>query len=263
MATINEIEGMRKIAPLIPKDLFEQIILLDGSSTDGTVELAQSLGFEIFTQTKRGMINAYREVYPFIRGDYILTFSPDGNCDPKDLPALIEKTRSGNFDMVIVSRYLPPAVSYDDTFMSKIANRVFTFLINNLFGGKYTDAMTNFRAYKKSILPTLGLLSESPWTIERFFKDTISWEPLLSMRAAKHKLFMSELPGDEPPRIGGLVKCRKYYWGSLYLLEVIQEFILWKTPESKDIASKFSVDTHETSLKNKSPDSPPLKANRS
>ena len=64
-------------------------------------------------QTKPGIRQAYNEVLPLIKGDILLTFSPDGNSIPELIPPLIAKMNEG-YDMVIVSRYLGPAKSADD-----------------------------------------------------------------------------------------------------------------------------------------------------
>lgn len=222
--TLNEIDGMRAIMPLIPPNSVDQILVLDGGSKDGTIEYAREHGYDVVIQEKPGLINAYRQVRPHIKGDVLITFSPDGNSVVDHIPQLVDKMREG-YDMVIVSRYLGGAKSEDDTFMTRMGNWVFTMLINVLFGGHYTDAMVIYRAYKTSLIEDLGLMTDEPRSVERRFSHMISWEPLLSMRAAKRKLRLGEIPGDEPPRIGGEGKCQHYSWGAVYLLEMGQEFL--------------------------------------
>lgn len=224
MPTLNEIDGMRAIMPLVAKDSVDQILVLDGGSTDGTIEFARARGYDVVVQNERGLINAYRQVRPHIRGDVVITFSPDGNSVPQHIPQLVDKMREG-YDMVIVSRYLPGATSDDDTPITRAGNWVFTNLINVLFGGHYTDAMVIYRAYRTALIDELGLMVDEPRSVERRFRHMISWEPLLSMRAAKRKLRIGEIAGDEPARIGGVGKCQHYSWGAVYLLEMGQEFL--------------------------------------
>src|SRR5438132_9105550 len=145
--TLNEIDGMRVIMPRIEPGWVDQILILDGGSTDGTIEYARAQGYDVVIQEKRGLINAYRQVRPHIRGDVLITFSPDGNSVPDRIPELLARMRDG-YDMVIVSRYLGDARSDDDTFMTRAGNWVFTKLINALFSGHYTDAMVIYRAYR-------------------------------------------------------------------------------------------------------------------
>ncbi len=225
--TLNEEIGMKEIMPRINPEWVDQILILDGGSTDGTISYSEEHGYDVVIQAEPGLINAYRQVFPHIKGDIVITFSPDGNSVPELIPGLLEEMRKGS-DMVIVSRYLGDATSEDDTKITGWGNALFTWLINTLFGGQYTDAMVIYRAYRKELIVSLGLLSDPPISVERFFRNTISWEPLLSMRAAKARLRISEIPGDEPPRIGGAGKCRHFFWGFLYLLEMLQERVFWR-----------------------------------
>jgi glycosyltransferase involved in cell wall biosynthesis len=221
--TLNEIDGMRVIMPQIQPGWVDQILVLDGGSKDGTIEYAREQGYDVVIQEKRGLINAYRQVWPHIKGDIVITFSPDGNSVSDRIPDLVAKMREG-YDMVIVSRYMGDATSADDTRITRLGNWVFTTLINTLFGGRYTDAMVIYRAYRTKMAWELGLMQDEPLSVERRFSHMISWEPLLSMRAAKKKLRIGEIPGDEPARIGGEGKCQHYSWGAVYLLEMAQEF---------------------------------------
>lgn len=220
--TYNEIDGMKAIMPLIDRKWCDQILILDGGSTDGTVEYARDNGYEVLVQSRPGLINAYRECYPHIRGEILITFSPDGNSVADKIPPLIEKMKEG-YDMVIVSRYLPGARSDDDTKMTAMGNWVFTKLINTLFHGNYTDAMVMFRAYRTKLIEELGLMEDG--FVEKQFRDMVSWEPWLSMRAAKRRVRIGEIPGDEPARVGGVGKCKHYSWGAVYLAEMVQELL--------------------------------------
>src|SRR6187397_2600191 len=102
---LNEIDGMKAILPHVRPEWYDQILIADGGSSDGSVEYAQSLGMETYVQKRRGIRFAYMEAWPLIRGDIVITFSPDGNCPVEAIPRLIEKMREG-YDMVVASRYL-------------------------------------------------------------------------------------------------------------------------------------------------------------
>jgi hypothetical protein len=133
------------------------------------------------------------------------------------------------YDMVIASRYLGPAKSEDDDIITGFGNWMFTRLVNVLHGGNYTDAMVIYRAYKKQIIFDLELDKDEGFeTAERLFHTKVSWEPLLSVRAVKRKLKISEIPGDEPPRIGGKRKLQVIKWGAVFLYQFITELFLWK-----------------------------------
>ena len=214
-----------KTTLLVP--VINEIVILDGGSTDGTVEYTRSQGYTVVVQKEKGLRSGYLEALPFIHGDVIITFSPDGNSIAALIPALIAKMKE-NYDMVIVSRYLSGAVSEDDDAVTAFGNWLFTTMINLLHGGRYTDSMVMFRAYKRELISALDLDQDSTYAPERFFGTRISWEPILSVRCAKRKLKVGEIPGDEPPRIGGERKLQVVRWGAAYMAQVFRELYYWR-----------------------------------
>jgi glycosyltransferase involved in cell wall biosynthesis len=228
VCTLNEINGMRAIMPRVKREWCDQIIILDGGSTDGTIEYAKEHGYFVYVQKKKGFRNGYFEVLPFIEGDIMITFSPDGNSIPELIPELIHKIAEG-FDMVIVSRYLGHAKSQDDDPLTAFGNWFFTGTVNLLFGGHYTDVMVIFRAYKTQLAYDLDLNKDEGYSLpERLFRTQISWEPLLSVRALKRGLKTTEIPGDEPPRIGGERKLQVWRWGAAYYFQFLRELFFWR-----------------------------------
>ncbi len=180
-------------------------------------------------QQKKGLRHAYMEALPHVKGDVILSFSPDGNSIPELIPVCINKMKEGNYDMVIVSRYAEGAKSYDDDAVTGFGNKLFTTSINLLHGARYTDAMVIYRAYRKSLVSELDLDKEESFQAEeKLFGTKVSWEPLLSIRAAKRKLKVADIPGDEPAREGGVRKLQVLRWGAAYMFEVIREVFIWK-----------------------------------
>lgn len=225
LPTLNEEEGLRKILPRIHPEWCDQVLLVDGGSQDETLAVAKAWGCEVLVQKQPGLRAAYREAWPFIRNDIVITFSPDGNCIPEAIPNLLRKLEEG-YDMVIVSRYLDHAKSADDDLVTGFGNRFFTGLINLLFRSHYTDTMNIFRGYKKDLMQKLEVEKGAAPILEKILCTHAGIEPLLSIRAGKQKLRVAEIPADEPKRIGGKRKLQIVRWGLIYLYQVVRDF-LW------------------------------------
>src|SRR5262245_7638436 len=145
--TLNEIEGVRAILPKIDRSWYSQLIVVDGGSTDGTIEWCRAQGYEVYVQKRRGIRFAYLEVLPQIQGDVVLTLSPDGNCAPEVIPQILAPMAEGS-DLVIGSRYCKGASSDDDDVVTGFGNWLFTRTVNTLHRASYTDAMVIYRAFR-------------------------------------------------------------------------------------------------------------------
>jgi len=188
--TLNEFECMEKIMPRIKKGWVDEILIVDGGSTDGTVEYAKEHGYPVFAPTVKGLSAQLLESFKIAKGDVIILFSPDGNSIPELIPPLVKKMEE-NYDMIIVSRYLKGAKSYDDDFFTRIGNYIFTSAVNLFFKAHYTDTLVIFRAFKKDVIKKIKFDIRGDVDLQ------------LSIRCAKKRLKVTEIPGDEPKRVGG------------------------------------------------------------
>ncbi len=75
-SNLNEIDGVQAILPQIrPGGTFDQLVVVDGGSRDGTVEWCREHGYEVFAQRRRGIRYAYLDVLSHLTGDIILTLN--------------------------------------------------------------------------------------------------------------------------------------------------------------------------------------------
>ena len=216
--TKNEVDGVKKVLPKLNKQWADEIVLVDGNSTDGTVEEATKQGFKVIHQEDSGAGNAMRLGVKKTNSDFVMFFSPDGNHVPEDIPRLIEKIKEG-YDMVHLSRFGKNSSSQDadDYFYGHFGNNLFTFLVNVFFGGNYTDSLNGFRIFKRDAFERLETQSESL---------VIDQETYIG--ALKKKLKFCEIDGDEPSRIGGERKMKPVSTGAQLSWQIIKEFIYWK-----------------------------------
>lgn len=187
----DEIDALKIIIPRLKKEWYDQLLILDGNSKDGSKEFLRARGFEVVEQKTKGVKAAFWEAFELATGDVIIPFSADGNSIPEDIPRLVGKIREG-YDIVVASRYMNQVKSADDDFQSMLANKIFTRLINILFGTKYTDAIGMYKAFKKSYLYELGIDNH---------RNEHS-EIMLLTRGARYGLNIVEVSSPEPPRIG-------------------------------------------------------------
>jgi glycosyltransferase involved in cell wall biosynthesis len=228
--TWNEITGMKAIMPHVQREWVDQVLFMDGGSTDGTIEWARAQGYDVYVQKQSGIRQGFLEVLPLVRGDIIITFTPDGNSVPELIPQLIAKMNEG-YDMVVASRYLPPAKSEDDDYLTGFGNWFFTKTVNLLFGTRFTDVMVIYRAYRKDLVYELELDQDRwyrlPETLFCTRAHGVSWDPMLSARAARRGLKVAEIQGDEPARLGGVRKLRIWRWGAVCYYQFLRDFFLF------------------------------------
>jgi glycosyltransferase involved in cell wall biosynthesis len=213
LPTLNEIEAVRVVIPQIRRDWVDEILVLDGGSTDGTVEFMRGQGLTVLTEARGGYGRAMAHGMQKAKGDIVIEFTPDGNSIPEDIPRIIAKVNEG-YDLVIGSRYLQGARSDDDDWMTAFGNRMFTAVVNVLFGARWTDVLVGFRAYRRE--QALKLMMDAPG---------LSWPCQSSMRFVRARLRVAEIPANEPNRIGGERKMRPFKTGWEIVKLIVRDFV--------------------------------------
>lgn len=226
--TLNEIDGLRVTLPQIDRSLFDEIIVVDGGSTDGTIEFCRESGLTVILQPKIGLPDAEEAAFKLLHSDAFILYTPDGNSLASLLPELCARLREG-YDMVIASRYLGDATSEDDDVLTGLGNGMFTRIINVLFRAHYTDALVGMRAYRADAVCAMHLvgMAEENW-VRRKFWLTNSWEVASTIRAARLGLRTLEIPGPEPKRIGGVRKLSVFKNGMCCAVQILLDLLFFR-----------------------------------
>ena len=212
----NDLEGLKHIWNLIPFHLFDQVLAIDGHSTDGSYEFLVKKGVATYQQKRMGRGNAIIEAMQMVEGDAVVELSSDGNEDPRTIPMLLEKIERGA-DLVIASRFAQGGKtdnSDDPMLIRWLGNRFLTLLVNLLWGSSLTDTTNGLRAFRVSAWNMMDLDA-------RQFDDTF----LMSIRAAKLGLRLEEVPTVEGKRVGGKVQARTTRVGPALLMRVFREMV--------------------------------------
>ncbi len=222
--TRNERECIEIVFPRIPHPSaeagFDELIVVDGGSTDGTVEYFGERGIRVFGQSRRGRGEAFRIAFDSVKVDAYIFFSPDGNEDPADLPKFRAALEAGA-DLVIASRMMKGARNEEDgqfLRLRKWANNAFNLMANLAFrrsGDYITDSINGYRGITAAAVPKLAL-DAADYTIEY----------QMTMRAFKRGLRIVEFPTIEGARVAGDTQAKSIPTGLRFLRCFFRELTL-------------------------------------
>ena len=185
--TLNEEESIGPVIREFQALGFPNILLADGHSTDGTVDIARAAGARIFVQSGSGKGQAMKEVLEVIEEDYILLIDGDGTYLPSEAPGLLEQVLKGRAEHVVGNRHgrmQGGALKRLNMFGNKMIN----FFFSTIYRVHLTDILSGYRAFtregiRRLDLSTPGFEIESEMTIEsvkkglRIVEVPISYRP--------------------------------------------------------------------------------------
>jgi glycosyltransferase involved in cell wall biosynthesis len=150
----------------IPKDIVDEILLVDDASDDETVAIARQLGLKTFVHERNlgygaNQKTCYREALKS-GADIVVMLHPDYQYSPKLVGAMVHMLVSGHYDVVLGSRILAQNAMDGGMPMYKyVANRLLTLVQNALMGQKLSEYHTGYRAFTRQVLETLPLRTYS------------------------------------------------------------------------------------------------------
>lgn len=219
---LNEAENLPHVLPRIPIWVHE-VLLVDGSSTDGTSEVARRLypSIRLVKQEGRGKGAALRSGFAAARGDIIVMLDADGSTDPAEIPSFVDAVRDGA-DLAKGSRFLTGGGTDDMSLLRRLGNGTFVALVRVLFGGRFSDLCYGYNAIRAAVLPRLAL------DVEGFEIET-----LLNVRALRAGLRIVEVPSFEARRVHGEGRLRTFPDGWRVLRTIGRE---WRSALRGDTA---------------------------
>lgn len=188
----NEEQNLPYVLPRIPRFVGE-VILVDGHSTDATIEIARQVypTIRIIEQHGSGKGDALRQGFAACTGEIIVMLDADGSTDPAEIPLFVAALMQG-YDFAKGSRFLRGGGSRDITWLRAMGNFWLKFVVNWLYGAHFSDLCYGYNAFRRTCLENVVLDS-----------DGFEIETQLHLRIHKAQLAIIEIPSIEYSRLHG------------------------------------------------------------
>jgi len=208
---LNEEESIGQVLAALPSGVTEEIIVVDGGSSDGTAAIGRAGGARIIHESRRGYGRACAAGVAAARGDVVLFLDADGADDPGQIPDLLAPILAGRADMVLGSRLAEEIAPGAMPWHQRFGNRLAAWLIRRLYGLPLTD-LSPFRAVSRELLLGLGME-----------EMTYGWPTEMIVKAARQRWRIVETPVRYRPRLGGRSKISGTVRGTV----LATYYILW------------------------------------
>ena len=190
----------------------DEILVIDGHSTDKTRQIAGEKGVRVVLDAGRGKGEALRRSFSEARHELLVFIDADGSHDPNDIPKLVEPIRRGDAELVIASRTRGGSDELHGTaeqLLRYVGSQIIMLAINYRWRVRLTDSQNGFRAIRRDVALSLGLKSNL---------TTIEQEML--MRALKRGCRVREVASHEFERRWGISKVSvwRLWWAYVWSL---------------------------------------------
>jgi glycosyltransferase involved in cell wall biosynthesis len=191
MPAYNAAATLQRTVEMIPRDVVDEIIVVDDHSSDATIEVARKLDVSLIWHPHNvGYGGNQRTSYleALQRGaDVVVMLHPDGQYEPSLIPRMIEPILAGEADCVLGSRFAESgAVRSSGMPRYKIiANRGLTTIENWILQRHFTELHTGYRAYSRKLLMTVPFMRNN---------NGFVFDSELLMQAVHFGLRIAEVP---------------------------------------------------------------------
>ncbi|BBC37714.1 Glycosyltransferase, group 2 family protein [Streptomyces graminofaciens] len=209
---MNEAENLPYVFRTLPGWIHE-VVLVDGNSTDDTVEVARGLwpNVKVVPQRGKGKGDALITGFEACTGDIIVMVDADGSANGHEIVSYVSALVSGA-DFAKGSRFANGGGTDDMTLIRKLGNWALCTTVNRKFGARYTDLCYGYNAFWRHCLDKIDL-------------DCTGFEveTLMNIRVVKAGLKVQEIPSHEYLRIHGASNLRAVRDGLRVLKVILKE----------------------------------------
>ncbi|MBI3303717.1 MAG: glycosyltransferase family 2 protein [Deltaproteobacteria bacterium] len=203
---LNEEAALPYVLVDLPKDVVEEVVVIDNGSSDRTAEVARAGGATVLREPRRGYGWACLAGIDYLKAkapDIVVFLDADYSDHPEELPTVVRPIVAEGYDLVIGSRTKGEAEPGALLFQSHVGNALATFLIRLLYGFTYSD-LGPFRAMRFPALLGLGMTDR-----------TYGWNVEMQIKAVRQGLRITEVPVRYRQRAGGESKVSGTLKGTL------------------------------------------------
>jgi len=188
MPAYNAEKTLEDVYKKVPKNLVDQILLVDDGSKDATVKISNKLGIKtIVHKNNVGYGGNQKTCYTHALesgANLIIMLHPDGQYDPGDIPKFIQVYKESKADVILGSRF-KNCGHMETPLYKSISIRFITFLFNLVLGTNLTEANTGYRGYSRKFLESI------PW---RKNGDGYLFDPQCIIQAKYFGLKITDVP---------------------------------------------------------------------
>lgn len=192
---LNECKSIPKVLADVPREWVREVVVVNNGSDDCTAEAALDAGASVIDEPRRGYGQACLTGIRYLAGKeqppaVVVFLDADYSDHPEELPQVVQPILDQQVDLVIGSRALGVRERGALQPQQVWGNRLATFLLRTIYGYRYTD-LGPFRAVKWEALQQIQMADRNyGWTVE------------MQLKAAKHKLRVTEVPVSYRRRVG-------------------------------------------------------------
>ena len=208
----NEKESLPSVLNELKKYNLKIIVVLEKEDLD-TINSIKEYDCKILHQVNKGYGDALTQGLRNVKTNFFCFFNADGSFNPNELKNMYNLAIKRNADFIFGSRYMSGALSQDDTIITLIGNKIFTFIGKLFFSLPISDILYTFVLGDTQKANNLQLKEKS-------FSFCVEL-PILAKKS-NHKLI--SVPSHERARIGGEKKVNAFKDGSLILFSMIKLF---------------------------------------
>jgi len=236
--TLNESANLSLVLPYLPMQWIDEVILVDGHSTDNTIEKAKRIipSIRVIMEKKRGKGAAMAAGYKAARGDILIVLDADGSNDPREIPRFIKALLEGA-DFVKGSRFAHGAGTTDMPRFRQLGNMGFVLISNLLFDVRFTDLCYGYHAFWRYCLDSIDF--------DCF--DGFEIDTALYLQAAWKSLRIIEVPSFEGYRFFGIGKLQTFPDGFRVLKTIFEQYKEKLTYKEKELYKGFRGDIFSAS----------------